>query len=190
MAACSDTTKEASETSDNEILDNSQEENEISSNKDLENEQENIREETEDIRINDDQEESSSANINDGETTNNDIEHNKEAYLEKLNDMFEADRYAESAETMVEMEEQEEKRFKKWDEELNKIYGMLEESLSKDEMEQLREEQREWVKERDDSAKEASLKYKGGSTETLEYIATQASLTRERCFQLVAHYMD
>jgi uncharacterized protein YecT (DUF1311 family) len=73
--------------------------------------------------------------------------------------------------------------------ELNKIYGVLKEQLSKEQMEKLREEQRNWINHRDEAAKKSSLKYKGGSTESLEYVATQASLTRERCFKLVAKYM-
>ncbi len=56
-------------------------------------------------------------------------------------------------------------------------------------MEQLREEQRDWIKERDQKAKEASLKYEGGTMEGLEYVATQASITKDRCYELVAKYM-
>lgn len=110
-------------------------------------------------------------------------------YLKKLNEMEEADRYAEDTTTTIELEEQEAQRYKKWDEALNEIYGVLKEQLSTDEMTQLREEQRSWIKHRDEAAKESSLKYEGGTMESLEYVATQASLTRERCYELVAKYM-
>src|SRR5690625_352865 len=126
------------------------------------------------------------------ETSRNDnegVESEKEAYLKKLNDMEEADRYAEAGETTSELEEQEEERYKKWDVALNDIYGVLEDQLSTEEMDKLRNEQRRWIENRDETAKEASLKYEGGATETLEYVATQASLTRERCYTLVAKYM-
>ena len=126
------------------------------------------------------------------ETSRNDnegVESEKEAYLKKLNDMEEADRYAEAGETTSELEEQEEERYKKWDVALNDIYGVLEDQLSTEEMDKLRNEQRHWIENRDETAKEASLKYEGGATETLEYVATQASLTRERCYTLVAKYM-
>ena len=56
-------------------------------------------------------------------------------------------------------------------------------------MEKLKEEQRDWITYRDETAKASSLKYEGGSTEALEYVATQAILTRERCYVLVAKYM-
>ncbi|MFC5466096.1 lysozyme inhibitor LprI family protein [Lederbergia graminis] len=117
------------------------------------------------------------------------VESKREEYLKKLNEMQEVDRNSEVGTTVAELEEQEAKRYEKWDAELNEIYRLLEEQLSSDEMEQLREEQRSWIKERDEIAKESSEKYKGGSTEALEYVATQAELTRERCFTLVAQYM-
>ncbi|TQR17482.1 lysozyme inhibitor LprI family protein [Psychrobacillus soli] len=116
-------------------------------------------------------------------------ESKKEEYLKKLNEMEEADRNTEAGTTMVELKEQEAERYRKWDVELNEIYGVLKEQLSTEQMDKLREEQRNWLIRRDEIAKEASLKYKGGSMESLEYVATLASLTRERCYELVAKYM-
>lgn len=75
-----------------------------------------------------------------------------------------------------------------WDELLNETYGFLKEQLSPKEMDQLREEQQNWIKYRDDSALEASLKFKGGTQEHLEYVAVLANLTEERCYELVANY--
>ncbi|MDM5227387.1 DUF1311 domain-containing protein [Cytobacillus sp. NJ13] len=136
-----------------------------------------------------------SAASNEGESVessndqNENHESNKDEYLKKLNKMEEADRYAEAKTTTAELVEQEAERYRTWDEELNKIYGLLEEQLDKGQMDQLREEQRNWIHQRDETAKKSSLKYKGGSMEPLEYVATQASLTRERCYLLVARYM-
>lgn len=165
-----------------------------------ENKLENTQEDTDETWTNDqDQEdvsENPSTNLNVGdsvESSNNDselTESNKEEYLKKLNKMEESDRYSDAGTTMIELEEEEAKRYNKWDEELNEIYGMLEKQLSTEQMDELREEQRKWVIQRDELAKESSLKYKGGTTESLEYIATQASLTRERCYELVAKYMN
>ncbi|MFJ8066389.1 lysozyme inhibitor LprI family protein [Psychrobacillus sp. NPDC096426] len=118
-----------------------------------------------------------------------DTKSKKEEYLKILNDMEEADRYSNVGTTMLELEEQEAERNKKWDVELNQIYGVLKEQLGTEQMDKLREEQRNWVKHRDEIAKESSLKYKGGSMESLEYVATQAILTRERCYELIAKYM-
>ncbi|WP_245804744.1 lysozyme inhibitor LprI family protein [Halobacillus hunanensis] len=152
-------------------------------------------EDTGDTQINDQESTSEHTNSNDEKSSTSNkgnseaAELSKGEYLEKLNKMEEADRYAEVVETMPEMVAQEKERYKKWDEELNKIYGVLEEQLPPDQMDKLREKQRDWVEHRDKAAKEASLKYEGGSTEELEYVATQASLTRERCYELVARYM-
>lgn len=112
----------------------------------------------------------------------------KDAYLKKLNEMEQADRYEEPASTTVGLVEQETKRYEQWDKMLNEIYGVLIEQLDPEQLDALRQEQRNWVKERDETAKEASQKYSGGSMESLEYVATQAELTRERCYALVAKY--
>ncbi len=80
-------------------------------------------------------------------------------------------------------------RWEIWDNLLNEIYGVLQEQLSPEEMEQLREEQRSWLTYRDDTALEASNKYKGGTQEHLEYVAVLANVTEERCYELVQAYM-
>lgn len=113
----------------------------------------------------------------------------KEEYLKKLNEMEEADKHTEAKTTISDMEEQEEERYKKWDKVLNEVYGVLKEQLSNEQVDLLREEQRKWIEYRDEAAKEASLEYKGGSMESLEYIATQARLTKERAYKLVANHM-
>lgn len=119
--------------------------------------------------------------------------HGKEEYLQKLNDIqneMEELRETSQATTTFEMEEEEADRYKIWDEELNNIYGILKDQLNPEQMNLLRAEQRNWIKKRDELAKEASQKYKGGSMESLEYVATQAKLTKERCFELVEGYME
>ena len=65
-------------------------------------------------------------------------------------------------------------RWEMWDALLNEVYGVLREQLTTEEMDQLRTEQRNWLKQRDDTALEASLKYKGGTEEHLEYVAVLA----------------
>lgn len=80
-------------------------------------------------------------------------------------------------------------RWEIWDRLLNEIYEVLKEQLSPEEMGQLREDQRNWVIYRDDSALEESLKYKGGTQEHLEYVAVLANLTEKRCYELIEIYM-
>lgn len=143
-----------------------------------------------------DQEDSSTENSTSSDDEDEDLSNRntntdsqRDAYFKKLNEMEEADRNTEVKNTTSEMEQLEEERYEAWDQVLNEIYAVLNEQLSPEDMEQLREEQRDWIKHRDEAAKESSLKYEGGSTEKLEYVATQATLTKERCYLLVAKYM-
>ncbi len=116
----------------------------------------------------------------------------KEMYLKKFSDtkreMDELRRNPEDESTYA-MKKVEGDRYDSWDGLLNEIYGVLKEQLPQDEMDQLRKEQRNWIQNRDDAAKEASLKYEGGTMEQLEYVAVLANLTEERCYELVVEYM-
>jgi uncharacterized protein YecT (DUF1311 family) len=121
-------------------------------------------------------------------TENNDAS-GKDEYLEELNAMEEADKNAETKSTTKDMIDQENERYKKWDNKLNEVYGVLNGQLSATEMSELKEKQRTWIKERDKEAKEASLEYEGGTMEALELVATKATITKERCYELVESYM-
>lgn len=87
--------------------------------------------------------------------------------------------------TQAEITEAQANVFAKWDEVLNEIYGELKKGLSDDDMNKLRDNQRQWIKERDEKAKEAAKKFEGGTMESLEYVSTQARLTEERAYELV-----
>ncbi|WP_246202556.1 lysozyme inhibitor LprI family protein [Virgibacillus doumboii] len=197
LAACGNSSDESGAKSNNQSSNSSstQSENGDSSNKNITNgdKTENSSEGAENTQLNDQDSNNTDAASNDEESksgNNSEMTVSKKGeYLKKLNKMEEADRFSEAGTTISELEKQEAERYKKWDRELNEIYGVLKEQLSIEQMDKLREEQRDWIKHRDEVAKEASLKYKGGTTESLEYVATQASLTRERCYALVANYM-
>lgn len=88
------------------------------------------------------------------------------------------------------MNQAESERYKRWDVALNEIYGLLKKELSKNEMNLLRAEQRDWIKYRDDSASGSAAEFEGGTFESLTYISTQAELTKLRCYELVTLYMN
>ena len=114
----------------------------------------------------------------------------KEEYFNKLNNAKkEAEQLEATDSSTYALKQVENDRWNIWNGLLNEIYEVLKEQLSSEEMGQLREEQRNWVKYRDDSALEASLKYKGGTQEQLEYVAVLASLTEERCYELIELFM-
>lgn len=115
----------------------------------------------------------------------------KKVYLEKLNEAKnEWDDKEPTDSSTYAQKNLEGEKFDVWDGLLNEVYGVLEEKLSKENMDQLREEQRNWLSYRDETAKEASLKYEGGTQEHLEYTAVLVVLTEERSFELVDNYME
>ena len=149
-------------------------------------------EETNDESINEDStgnDSNNDSNENEDAPTNN-ASGLKEQYLQKLHDTKkETDAMKPIDDTTFALKKVEGDRYDIWDGLLNEIYGVLEEQLSAEEMEQLRIKQREWIANRDATAKEASLKYEGGTMEQLEYVAVVNNLTVERCFELVEGYM-
>lgn len=150
LAACGDSSEESS----SQPANNSSAQNEDGGSTDRdsadseENEEENSSGSSDNTQLNEQENtDNSSAASNDGESVessnqNENHESNKDEYLKKLNKMEEADRYAEAKTTTAELVEQEAERYRNWDEELNKIYGLLEDQLDKGQMDQLREEQR------------------------------------------------
>jgi uncharacterized protein YecT (DUF1311 family) len=114
----------------------------------------------------------------------------KAEYLKKLNIAKKETEVLEATDSSTyALKKVENDRWEIWDQLLNEIYGALKVQLSQEEMDQLREEQRNWIKFRDGHALEASQKYKGGTQEHLEYVAVLADLTEERCYELVEKYM-
>ncbi len=114
----------------------------------------------------------------------------KEEYYQKINHTKkEVDKLEATDSSTYAMKKVENDRWELWDQLLNEVYGVLKEQLLPEEMDQLREEQRNWVKNRDNRALEASLKFKGGTQEQLEYVAVLANLTEERCYELIKNYM-
>lgn len=117
----------------------------------------------------------------------------REQYLKKLAEIEQSlSEFEQALEngTTVEMKQAQGEILIRWDNVLNEIYQALEEQLSPSDMDKLREEQRKWIKYRDETAKVAASHYEGGTMESLEYISTQAGLTKERCYELVEGYME
>lgn len=121
------------------------------------------------------------------------LSEHKDEFLQKLNSIKnELDELQENsnATTTREMEEEAEHIYSTWDNELNEIYSFLQEHLQKEDMDILREQQRAWIVYKEDTAKEESLKYKGGSMESITYLTTLSELTMNKCYELVHMYMN
>ncbi|MFE8695996.1 lysozyme inhibitor LprI family protein [Cytobacillus sp. FJAT-53684] len=135
-------------------------------------------------------EEDTSVPTSDKDSSTNTTASLKEEYLKKLNaTKIELEKVEAEDSSTYALKKVENDRYDVWDKWLNEIYGALKEQLTTEEMDQLRKEQRNWITYRDDTAKEASLKFQGGTMEHLEYVAVLANLTEERCFELVEDYM-
>lgn len=113
----------------------------------------------------------------------------KSEYLHKLKRMDNELSTVNMGDTMIEMKEAASNIYTMWDNMLNEVYGVLKTQLSEQEMESLREEQRQWITERDKKAKEAAAQFEGGTMEGLEYTSVLGSITRIRCYELVDEYM-
>ena len=79
-------------------------------------------------------------------------------------------------------------RYEAWDAELNKVYKLLMERLSKDKKEKLRNSQRAWIKSKEKKANEASKEADGGTLAGVLYSGTLASMTKERTIELAKMY--
>ncbi len=80
--------------------------------------------------------------------------------------------------------------YRLWDTELNRIYQAVISAMSESEAERLRSEERQWIRSRDQMAKQAAAKLKGGTMESLEYTASLSVSTRERAYELLEDYGD
>ncbi|MED4402710.1 lysozyme inhibitor LprI family protein [Metabacillus fastidiosus] len=116
----------------------------------------------------------------------------KNEYLQKLakveSSFGDLDHLYESG-TTYDFKEAEAEVYKRWDTLLNDIYGELKKQLSALEMNKLRNEQRQWIKNRDKQADESAASFEGGSFAGVQYLSTLGQMTRERCYELVNNYM-
>lgn len=75
-----------------------------------------------------------------------------------------------------------------WETEMDLLLDALSSRLNEDKYEDLLQEQREWSKEMESRAVEASRKYAGNALESVEYTVSLAAQTRDRVYMIVAGY--
>ncbi|WP_370294566.1 lysozyme inhibitor LprI family protein [Rossellomorea marisflavi] len=176
----SDSKAESKQESENQEADTAESENESS-------------QETTSTSEDDATEESDQKGSQTEEGSKTNLEGMQSQYVDKLDETkktFEEENAALTGnESTYELKYIEDRRFDAWDAHLNEIYGVLKVNLPTDQFDQLKEEQRLWIKSRDTGAMEASETFKGTTSEHLEYSATLANLTEARCYDLVRTYM-
>lgn len=113
----------------------------------------------------------------------------KQQYLDELSDIQNQIEGEPDQETQGGMNEQSYNQFKIWDNELNKIWGVLENTLPKSEMSSLRENEMNWINMKNQKENQIKQEYQGGSIMPLEVNSELAGLTKKRCYYLVNNYM-
>ena len=116
----------------------------------------------------------------------------KKIYMEKLNNLEASidnpDNVSDCL-TTHEMVEAEWERYQKWDDMLNEIYNLLKTQLSESEMKSLKASQIAWINYRDQCAENEASEYEGGTMQPIIYNGALATITKERCYELVNTYM-
>ncbi|WP_052360625.1 lysozyme inhibitor LprI family protein [Oceanobacillus manasiensis] len=149
LAACESSSAESSSTTDNESDSNSDESTQA-------NAEGSTTEEVGKETTVDEQAANDNVNITEEEdSTIPTLVSRKEEYRQKLSNVKKEtyEQREESADGItVELKGVEGNLYDLWDGLINEIYGVLEDQLSSEEMEQLRVEQREWIKYRENTA--------------------------------------
>jgi len=74
-----------------------------------------------------------------------------------------------------------------WDDVLNDVWGILKDTLDEEAMNDLLEEQREWIADKEAKAQEAGAEFAGGSMEAMVVNMKASELTKERVYDLVEY---
>ena len=120
-------------------------------------------------------------------------ENNKQFYIKKLDNIergIEKDLSELYGGTTFEMKEASSKEYKRWDDALNEIYGVLKTQLSSRDMSKLKEEEIKWISDKEKKAEDAAGEYPGGTMAPLAHIYSLAQTTKDRCYELVEKYME
>lgn len=124
-----------------------------------------------------------------------DLETDKEKYADMLDELEEElaslEEKAEDG-THEEMEEAEDELYERWDVALNEIYDALENELSGEAMDDLRDEQQEWIDDREEYGEDEASENEGegGSHDSFAVTEAKKEYTKERCYDLIDDYME
>lgn len=112
-----------------------------------------------------------------------------EEYINSLRYLGEIEAKFHMANTTVDMLDAVRHTREAWDKELNRIYALLLEKLSMEQIEELRTIQRSWIKERDQLADQYA-NYEGGTLFPIDYNGILVHCTKQRTLELVSVYFN
>lgn len=117
----------------------------------------------------------------------------REQYMEYLGDIeLQVNRIYGNMEgaSIKEKQEAQDYAYRIWDDELNRIYPPLKRSLPEDEGEALKQEELQWIKDRDAKAQRDSASASSEASRLLSYTRSLTDTTRERTYVLVEWYFE
>lgn len=115
--------------------------------------------------------------LEDAQMTYNTYKESYDYYGEKLSE----------AGTTVEMVECTATMYEYSDDCLNYIWNLIRYNVEEAKYQEILTEQRAWIKEKEEKAKEAAAEYEGGSLAAVTYNDTLARMTMERCEELIEY---
>ena len=95
-----------------------------------------------------------------------------------------------NAQTMFDMKDEAGMKYKKADEEMNRIYKMARDTCDSAGKERLKKVQLQWIKYRDLCCEAESMIYEGGSMSGLAYSNCMIDVTKERSGRLKAYDVE
>ena len=109
-----------------------------------------------------------------------------ESYIATIEEQSDDIKYALENEvvTQIEMNEKSQELFELWDGALNYLWGELKNVLSEKEFEELRDEQRTWIAQKEEAVEAAGKEVEGGSLYSMVVNTEAAKITEKRVYEL------
>ena len=109
-----------------------------------------------------------------------------ESYIATIEEQSDDIKYALENEvvTQIEMNEKSQELFELWDGALNYLWGELKNVLSDEEFEELRDEQRTWIAQKEEAVEAAGKEVEGGSLYSMVVNTEAAKITEKRVYEL------
>lgn len=109
-----------------------------------------------------------------------------ESYIATIEEQSDDIKYALENEvvTQIEMNEKSQELYELWDGALNYLWGELKNVLSDEEFEELRDEQRTWIAQKEEAVEAAGKEVEGGSLYSMVVNTEAAKITEKRVYEL------
>ena len=126
------------------------------------------------------------ANTENTTTQDQDSSVDYESYMATIEEQSDDIKYALENEvvTQMEMNEKSQELFELWDGALNYLWGELKNVLPEKEFEELRDEQRTWIAQKEEAVETAGKEFEGGSLYTMVVNTEAATITEKRVYEL------